>query len=118
MLGIRSSDVYNSIFNMTEEKNKFKLYAEPLYNELSYITLKDKVAEILSVSDISPEDLDYEIHGPNIIKTYGKLSTEKSQTDAYYILSNIYLQTPIRDFESYLRILIGLNEDDIQLLIK
>ena len=29
-----------------------------------------------------------------------------------------YLQTPFRDFESFLRILTGLNEDDIQLIFK
>ena len=34
------------------------------------------------------------------------------------ILLKRYLQTPFQVFESYLRILTGLNEDDIQLIIK
>ena len=29
-----------------------------------------------------------------------------------------YARSPFRDFESYLRILVGLNEDDIQLILK
>ena len=29
-----------------------------------------------------------------------------------------YAQSPFRDFESYLRIVVGLNEDDIQLILK
>ena len=45
-------------------------------------------------------------------------SIEKSRTDGYYIFLRSYLQSPFRDFESYLRILTGKNEDDIQLIIK
>ena len=29
-----------------------------------------------------------------------------------------YARSPLRDFESYLRIIVGLNEDDIQLILK
>ena len=90
--------------------------------------MKDKVAEILGLSYISPEDLEYEIVGQDIIKLFmdkifikicRNLSIEKSQTDGFlYILLRRYLQAPFRDFESYLRVLTGLNEDDIQLLLK
>ena len=118
MIGLTSPEVYNSIFNKTEENNKFELYTGPLYTELSYTTLKDKVAEVLGFSDIPPEDLQHGIYGPDIIEIYRKLSTEKSQTDGVYILLNRYLETSIRDFESHLRILTGLNEDDIQMILK
>ena len=73
-------------------------------------------AEVLCFSPISSEDLQHEIHGQDFIKTYRKLLTEKSQTDGYYILIMGYAQSPFRVFESYLRILTCLDEDDIQLI--
>ena len=84
MIGLTSLEVYNSIFNITEEKNKLKLYTDSSY-EISFGKLKDKVAEALGLSDISPEDLQHKMYGPDIIKTYEKLSIEKNQTDGYCI---------------------------------
>ena len=43
---------------------------------------------------------------------------EKSSTDGYNILLMGYTRSPFRDFESYLRIVIGLEEDDIRLISK
>ena len=40
------------------------------------------------------------------------------QTDGHYVLLMGYARTPFRDFESYLTLVIGLNEDDIQLILK
>ena len=76
------------------------------------------MAEVLGLSDISPEDLKHEKPGPDIVKLYRVLSIEKSQIDGYFILFRRYLQSPFLDFESYLIILTGLNEDDIQLILK
>ena len=39
-------------------------------------------------------------------------------TDGYIILLMGYARSPFRDFESYLRIVVGLDEDDIQLNLK
>ena len=36
----------------------------------------------------------------------------------YIILLMSYAKSPFRDFESYLRSVVGLNEDDIQLILK
>ena len=117
MIGLISLEVYNSIFNITEKINKFELYTEHLDSELSFTELKDKVAEAPGLTDISIKDLEHEIYGPNNIKSYGKLSTEKSQTDGYYILLLNYIQSSFRDFESYLRTLSPLDENDIQLIL-
>ena len=73
----------NSIFDITEEKNKFELYTGVLEEEFSYTQLKDKAAELFGLSDIPPEDLELELVGQDIIKIYRKLSTEKNQTDRY-----------------------------------
>ena len=43
---------------------------------------------------------------------------EKSSTDGHLILILGYARSPFRDFESYLRIVIGLDEEDIQLILK
>ena len=115
MIGGTVLEVYDSIFIITEEIDKFELYTQPLEDEFSYTQFKDNIAEILGLSNISREDLQHEIHGPDIIKTYRKLSVEKGQTDVYHILLIRYSLSPFRNFESYLRILTGLNEDDNQL---
>ena len=118
MLGSTSLEVYNSIFNIADENNKIELYTQPLNDEFSYTQFKDNIAEILGLSDISPEDLQHEIRGPKFLETYTKLSTEKSQVDGFYMLLLIYLHSPFRDFECYLRILTGLNDDDFQIMLK
>ena len=66
--------------------------------------MKDKVTEVFGLSDISIEDLEHEIKGPNINKIYRKLLSEKSQTDGYHIILLNYMHSPFRYFESYLRI--------------
>ena len=70
MLGLISLGFYKFLFNITEEKNKFELYTDPFDSDFSFNELKDKVAEVLGLSDIYVEDLEHEIYGPNIVKTY------------------------------------------------
>ena len=118
MIELVSLELYNSIFDITEENIKFELCTGYLEDEFSYTQLKDKVAEVLGLSDITPEELEHEIFGPKYIEIYRKLSTEKSQTDGFYLLLRDYDQSPFRDFEIYLRIVVGLVEDDIQLILK
>ena len=73
---------------------------------------------MLGLSDISTEDLEHELYGPNITEIYRKLSTEKSQTDGYHILLLIYMHSSFTDFESYLRNLGSLSGNDIQMILK
>ena len=53
MIGLVSLEVYNSLFNITEENNKFELYTGYLEDEFSYTKLKDKVAQQKLVFQIS-----------------------------------------------------------------
>ena len=46
------------------------------------------------------------------------MRSEKTSTDGYIILLLGYARSPFRDFESYLRIVVGLDEDDIRLILK
>ena len=116
MIGLTSVEVYNSIFKITNENHKFKFYRET--DKFGFLELKDELEEILNNSHISQEHLDDEIIGPRIFDEFLKLSHEKEFSDGYSIILLCYVRSPFRDFESYLRIVVGLDEKDIQLILK
>ena len=117
MLGLTDLEVYNAIFNITEANNKFELYTDT-FDEFSFTELKDEVEEILGIPNITDDHLENETLAPRIINTYWKLRSDKSSHDGYIILLMGYARSPFRDFESYLRIVIGLEEDNIRLILK
>ena len=117
MIGLVDLEVYNSIFNITKENNKFELYTNT-FDKFSFEELKDEVEEILNIPMITDSHLEDKATAERTAKTYRKLRSDKSSTDGYNILLMSYARSPIRDFESYLRIFIGLDEDDIQLILK
>ena len=86
LLGLANLEIFNFIFDETEEKNEFELHTDESDEKLSFIEMKDKVAEVLGCSDMSPEDAQHELHGPKNIRTYRKLSIKKNQTNGSYIL--------------------------------
>ena len=117
MLGLVDLEVNNSIFNITETNNKFELYRD-MSDKFGFLELKDELEEILSIPHITNEHLQDDEIGPRIIDEYIKLSTEKKNSDGYMILLLGYSKSLFRDFESYLRIVVGLPEEDIQLILK
>ena len=117
MLGLVDLEVYNSIFNITEENNTFEIYRD-MTEEFGFLQLKDEIEEILDISHITDDHLNDEILGPRIIDEFIKLSNEKKNSDGYMILLFGYSASSFRDFESYLRLVIGLDEEDIQLILK
>ena len=116
MLGLTDLEVYNSSFNITEENNKFELYRDTS-DKFGFLELKDELEEILNISHITSEHLDDEVLGPRSIDEFIKLSNEKKKADGYMILLLGYSRSLCRDFESYLKILVGLPEEDIQLIL-
>ena len=56
MIGVTSLEVYNSVFNITEENNKFELYGV-YFDEFSFAELKDELEKILDISNITSEHL-------------------------------------------------------------
>ena len=74
MIGLTSLEVYNSIFNITAENNKFELYTDT-FDGFSFTELKDEIEEILDSSNISQEHLQDRIIGPRKIKAYKNLET-------------------------------------------
>ena len=117
MIGLTDLEVYNSIFNITKENNKFQLYRDSS-NKFGFIELKDELEEILNNPHIADDHLEDEILGPRNIDEYIKLSHEKKNGDGYMILLLFYNRSLFRDFESYLRFVVGLDEQDIQLILK
>ena len=117
MIGLTNLEVYNFIFNITEENNKFELYRD-MTAKFGFLELKDELEEIPNISHITIEHLDDEIVGPRNIDEFIKLSNEKKNSDGYMILLFGYSASSFRDFESYLRLAVGLVEEDIQLIFE
>ena len=80
--------------------------------------LKDELEEIPNVSDLAPYNLQHQKIGPRIIDTYMQLISEKSSTDGYITFLMGFTRSPIRDFESYPRVSVGLDGDDFQFKLK
>ena len=70
MLGLTDLEVYNTIFNITEQNNKFELYNFPdsKIGGISYEKVRDEIERDLDISDIAPDDLQDDIIAPIIIK--------------------------------------------------
>ena len=117
MLGLIDLEIYNSIFNITKENNKFKLYTDT-FDESSFEELKDEVEEILNIPEITDNHLEDETLAPRIAETYWKLRNHKTNHDGYIILLMGYASSPFRDFEICLKFIVGLEEDNIQLILK
>ena len=117
MMGLIDLEVYNSIFNITKENNKFELYTDS-FDEFSFEELKDELEEIVNIPEITDDHLEDETLAPRIAETYWKLRSDKTSHDGYIILLTGYANSSFRDFESYFRIFVGLEEDDIRLILK
>ena len=117
MIGLVDLEAYNSIFNITEENNKIEIYRDTP-TKFQFLDLKDEIEEILNIPHITREHLLDDETASRIIDEYHKLSHEKKNSDGYTILLLNYSRSQFRDFESYLRIRVGLDEEDIQLILK
>ena len=117
MIGLLCLEVYNCFFNITEEKNNFQ-FCTDTFDEFPFVELLDELEEIPNISNYTPEHLQDKIIGPLLVSAHKKREAEKKWTDVYYILLLGYNQSPFRVFESYLRIVVVLNEDDIQLILE
>ena len=117
MLGLIDLEVYNSIYNVTKKNNKFELYTDT-FDEFSFEELKDEIEEILDIPNITDDHLEDETLALRIAETYWKLRSDKTSHDGYTILLTGYANSSFRDFETYLRIFVGLGDDNIRLILK
>ena len=79
-LRLTSLEVYNSIFNITEQNNKFELYKFPDSESggLSYEKVRDEIERDMEITDITATDLQDETIGPVIFEQYKKRSIKKN----------------------------------------
>ena len=119
MLGLIDPDVYNSIFNITEENNKFELYKFPDKKAgfVTYEKVREEIERDLDIEDITAEDLQDDIIGPIIIEEYEEQVTKRTNDEQYMNILAIYTSSVFQDFESFLRTQIDLVEDDIKLVL-
>ena len=119
MIGLTDLEVYNSIFNITEENNKFKLYKFPdeKAGGVTYEKVRDENEKDLGIEDITAEDLQHDIIGPNIIEEYEEQVTKRMNDEQYMNILAIYTRSVFQDFESFFRTQIDLVEDDIKLVL-
>ena len=116
MIGLTDVKVLNSHYNITKENNKLELYTD-IFDEFTFMEVKAELEKTFNLKEITAEHRQDDILGPLNIKLYKKLKSEKSSTDAYLIILANYVKSTFRDFESYLRIVICLDEDDIHLVL-
>ena len=59
VIGLTNLEVYYSIFNITEENNKFELYKFPdeKAGGITYIKVRDEIEKDLDIEDITAADL-------------------------------------------------------------
>ena len=90
MIGLTDLEVYNSIFNITEENNKFQFYK--LHDEnggrISYEKVRNEIAKNLNTPDITAADLQDDIIAPIIIKEYKEQVTKRMKDEQYMNISN------------------------------
>ena len=119
MIGLTDLEVYNSIFNIAEENNKFDLYKFPdeKAGGVTYEKVRAENEKDLDIEDITAADLQDEIIGPIIIEEYKEQVTERMNDEQCMYILAIYTRSVFQDFESFLRLQIDLVEDDIKLVL-
>ena len=119
MIGLVDLEVYNTIFNITEENNKLQLYKIPDEKSggFSNTKVRDEIEKDLDISDITATNLQDDIIGPIIIEEYREQIPKRMKDDKYMNILAQYTGSVFQDFESYLRTEIDLVEDDIKLVL-
>ena len=119
MIGITDLEIYNSIFNITEENNIFQLYKFPVekISRVPYEKVREEIEKDLDISDIIATDLQDEMLAPNIIKEYRELITKRLKDAGSMNISAGYVGSVLQDCESYLRTEVDLVEDVIRLVL-
>ena len=120
MIGLVDLEVYNSIFNITEENNKLEIYKFPdeKAGGVTYEKVRDEIERDLDIEDITATDLQDDIIAPIIIEEYKKQVTKRMNDEQYMnILARYTTRSVFQDFESFLRTEVDLIEDDVKLVL-
>ena len=120
MVGLTDLEVYNSIFNITEENNDFELckFPDEKSGGVPYEKVRDEIEKDLDIEDTTAADLQDDIIPPIIIEEYKKQVTKRMKYDEYMNIVAGYVRSVFQDFESYLRTEVDLIEEDINLVLE
>ena len=110
--GLPSLVVYNSIFELTEEKNPN--FINFLMKRVVLLHMK-KSDEIEKDLEITFTDLQDDIKGPTIIEEFREKATKRMKDDVFMRVLANYVSSVFQNFENFLRTEIVLVEDDIKL---
>ena len=118
-IGLTDLEVYNSIFNITEENDNFELYKFPdeKAGGVSYEKVRDEIEKDLDISDLTATDLQDDIIGSFIFEDYRDQVTKRMKDGQYMNILSIYTKSVFQDFEKFLRTQIDLVEDDIKMVL-
>ena len=119
MIGLTDLEVYNSIFNITEENNKFELYKFPdeKAGGVTFEKVRDEIERDLDISDITAADLLDDTIAPIIIEEYKKQVTKRMEGGRYMKILAGYVSSVFQDFESFLKTEVDLVQDDVKLVL-
>ena len=119
MTRLTDLEVYNSIFNITEENKKLQLYKFPdeISSGITYEKVRDENERDLDFSDITAADLQIDLIAPIIIEEYKEQVTKRMKNEQYMNIVAGYVSAVFQDFESFLRTEVDLIEDDIKLVL-
>ena len=119
MIRLTDLEVDNSIFNITEENNKFKLYKFPDKKSggVTYEKVGDEIERDLDISDITAADLQDDLIALITIEEYKEQVAKRMKNEQYMNIVAGYVSSVFQDFENYLRTEVDLVEDDIKLVL-
>ena len=119
MIGSTDFQVYNPIFNITEDINKFELYKflDEKGGGVPYTKLRDEIEKDLDISNNTATNLQDDLLGPNIFKENREQVTQGVKDDKYMLIIAMYVDSIFQDFESFLRTENYLVEDDVTLIL-
>ena len=119
MIGLVDLEVYNFIYNITEENNKFELYNIPdeKAGGVTYEEVRDEIEKDLDIEDITAADLQDDIIGPITIEEYKEQVSKRMKDEQYMNILAISTRSVFQVFESFLRTQNDLIEDDVKLVL-
>ena len=119
MIGLTGLEVDNSLFNITEENNKYELYKFPdeKAGGVSYEKVRDEVGKDFDISDLTATVLRDVIIGTIIIKESREQLTKRMKDNKCLNSLAIYIDSVFQGLESFLTTQIDLVEDDIKLVL-
>ena len=119
MIALTSLEVYNSIFNITGENNKFELYKFPDSKNGGVLSekVRNEIERDLYISDNTATQWQDEKIAPFFIEEYREQVTKRMKDDGCRRFLAIYVCSILQDFETFLRTKVDLVEDDIRLVL-